>query len=41
MIKYPNLEGAIASRGISKAEIACRLGISRRALTNKLNGTLI
>ena len=36
---YPNLEGEIARRGICKEEIASSLGITSRALRNKLNGS--
>lgn len=35
---FPNLEGEIARRGISKEEIAEVLNITTRALRNKLNG---
>lgn len=35
---YPNLAGEIAKRGIKKVEIAKQLGISERALYNKLHG---
>lgn len=35
---YPNLEGKIAERGYTKADIARSLGISARAFNNKTNG---
>ena len=35
---YPNLAGKIAERGIKKNRIATALGISTRALSNKLSG---
>lgn len=35
---YPNLAGRIAERGIKKSKIAIVLGVSPRALSNKLSG---
>ena len=35
---YPTLTGEIAKRGIKKSVIAGRLGISEKALYNKLSG---
>lgn len=37
-IVYPTLVGEIAKRGIKKSAIADRLGISEKALYNKLSG---
>lgn len=37
-VKYPELEGLIAARGIKKIAIAKRIGCTDRALANKLNG---
>lgn len=37
-IKYPELEGQIASRGIKKGIIAKRIGCSYRAFRNKCAG---
>lgn len=37
-VKYPELEGQIAARGILKSRIARKIGCSSRALTNKLSG---
>lgn len=37
-VVYPTLIGEIAKRGIKKSVIAERLGISKRALYNKLYG---
>lgn len=36
---YPTLVGEIAKRGIKKSAIAKRIGISDRALYNKLSGS--
>ena len=38
MIMYPKLEAEIASRGIKKNVIATELGITPKALSNKLGG---
>lgn len=38
MPRYPNLAAEIAKRGIKKWAIAKRIGISPRALSNKLSG---
>lgn len=38
MIAYPVLTGEIAKRGIKKEAIAKELGITSRALNNKING---
>ena len=38
VIKYPELEGQIAARGIRKTAIARRIGCSERSLYNKLSG---
>lgn len=35
---YPNLEGEIARNGIEQTDIASALGITPRALRNKING---
>ena len=37
-LKYPYLEGKIAERNVSKAEIAKQLNITQRAFSNKLSG---
>lgn len=37
-IAYPTLIGEIAKRGIKKSKIASTLGISERALYNKISG---
>lgn len=37
---YPTLNGEIAKRGIRKSVIAKRIGISERALYNKLSGSV-
>lgn len=37
-VKYPELEGQIAARGIKKIAIAKRIGCTDRALANKLSG---
>lgn len=37
-IKYPELEGQIAARGILKSDIASALGCTGRSLSNKLKG---
>lgn len=37
---YPTLVGEIAKRGIKKSAIAKRVGISERALYNKLAGSV-
>lgn len=37
-IKYPELEGQIAMRGIKKVSIAAAIGCSYRAFVNKCNG---
>lgn len=37
---YPTLVGEIAKRGIKKSAIAKRVGISERALYNKLSGSV-
>ena len=37
---YPTLTGEIAKRGIKKSAIAKRIGISNRALYNKLSGSV-
>lgn len=39
-VAYPALAGEIAKRGIKKNAIAKRIGISERALYNKLSGTV-
>lgn len=39
-IAYPMLIGEIAKRGIKKSDIAKRIGISDRALYNKLSGSV-
>lgn len=38
MVKYPELEGRIAARGIKKKVIAKHIGCSDKSLSNKLNG---
>lgn len=38
VIRYPELEGQIASRGIKKGVIAKRIGCSYRAFRNKCAG---
>lgn len=38
VVKYPELEGQIAARGIRKTAIAKRIGCSERALYSKLAG---
>jgi hypothetical protein len=38
VIKYPELEGQIAARGIRKTAIARRIGCSERSLYSKLSG---
>lgn len=38
IVVYPTLIGEIAKRGIKKSAIAKHLGISERALYNKLSG---
>lgn len=37
-VKYPELEGQIAARGIRKTAIAKRIGCSERSLYSKLSG---
>lgn len=37
-VVYPTLSGEIAKRGIKKRAIAVTLGISERALRNKMTG---
>lgn len=37
-VKYPNLAGEIAKRGIKKMDIAASIGICDKALLNKLRG---
>ena len=37
-VRYPELEGQIAARGIKKVTIARRIGCTDRSLTNKLTG---
>lgn len=37
---YPNLTGEIAKRGIKRTTIAAAIGISPRALYNKLAGSV-
>lgn len=37
-IKYPNLAGEIAKRGIKKMDIAASIGICNKALLNKMCG---
>lgn len=37
-VAYPNLEGKIAERGIKKGVIAGSIGVTSRALSNKLGG---
>lgn len=37
-VKYPNLERLIAERGIKKSVISKKIGVSDRALYNKLKG---
>lgn len=39
-IAYPMLVGEIAKRGIKKSSIAKRIGISDRALYNKMSGAV-
>ena len=39
-IAYPMLVGEIAKRGIKKRSIAKRIGISDRALYNKMSGAV-
>lgn len=39
-VAYPALAGEIAKRGIKKSAIARRIGISERALYNKLSGNV-
>lgn len=38
MVKYPELEGQIAARGIKKTVIAKRIGCTERSLYSKLSG---
>lgn len=40
MVCYPNLIGEMAKREITKKSVAKRLGISERALHNKLSGAV-
>lgn len=35
---FPNLEGEMAKNGIDKTDIAAELGITVRAISNKLKG---
>ncbi len=35
---YPNLEAEIAKRGIKKKDLACKLNLTPKALSNKLIG---
>lgn len=37
-VPYPNLRGEIAKRGVKKSVVASALGISDRALRNKMDG---
>ena len=39
-VVYPELVGEIAKRGIKRGAIAAGIGISKRALYNKLSGTV-
>lgn len=39
-VAYPMLVGEIAKRGIKKSSIAKRIGISERALYNKMAGAV-
>lgn len=39
-VVYPELIGEIAKRGIRRSDIASGIGISKRALYNKLSGTV-
>lgn len=39
-VAYPALAGEIAKRGIKKSAIAKHIGISERALYNKLSGSV-
>ncbi len=38
-VRFPVIEGKIAAQGIVKKDIAAYLGISGRALSDKLHGT--
>lgn len=40
VIAYPTLVGEIAKRGIKKSAIAKHIGISERALYNKMSGAV-
>ncbi len=37
---FPNLLRAMSASGLSKPELAARLGISRRTLDRRLNGSI-
>lgn len=38
MVRFDLLRGALAAKGIRQTDISDRLGISRQAVNNKLNG---
>lgn len=38
MIDYARLKGLMAERGLEVTKLACILGISRQAASNKVNG---
>ena len=38
LVKYPNLERLIAERGVKKSVISKKLGVTERALYNKMKG---